>query len=171
MISSLNAVAMGEGKADIILKNCKLVNVYSREIIPQISVAIKKDRIAYVGKDATHSVGETTVIIDLQDKFITPGFADPHIHIDQYILPSELAKKSLLSGTTTLFSDPIDIVSVAGYKGFKEFVKMTQNLPIRVFHVIPGGLPVDRKFSHARTMNKEEEMKALKMLGVVGLGE
>ncbi|MGI0059375.1 MAG: amidohydrolase family protein, partial [Nitrosotalea sp.] len=162
---------MGDSKADVVLKNCRLINVYSREIIPQIHVAIKKDRIAYVGKDASHTVGENTGVIDLQDKYITPGFVDPHIHIDQYVLPSELAKKSLLSGTTTLFADPIDIVSVCGYKGFKEFVKMTQSLPIRVYHVIPGGLPVDRKFSHARTLTKKEEIKGLDIENVVGLGE
>ncbi len=171
MILSLNAVAMGESKADVVLKNCRLVNVFSREIMPQIHVAIKKDRIAYVGKDASHTVGVNTAVIDLQDRYITPGFADPHIHIDQYILPSELAKKSLLSGTTTLFTDPIDIVSVCGYKGFKEFVKMTQSLPIRIYHVIPGGLPVDRKFSHARTLTKKEEVEGLDIENVVGLGE
>ncbi|MGI0074822.1 MAG: adenosine deaminase, partial [Nitrosotalea sp.] len=68
MILSLNAVAMGESKADVVLKNCRLVNVFSREIIPQIHVAIKKDRIAYVGKDASHTVGKNTGIIDLQDR-------------------------------------------------------------------------------------------------------
>jgi adenine deaminase len=171
MILSLNSVAMGEGKADVVLKNCKLVNVYSREIVPEIHVAIKKDRIAYVGKDASHTVGDNTGVIDLQGKYITPGFVDPHIHIDQYLLPSELAKKSLLSGTTTLFVDPIDVVSVCGFKGFKEFVKMTQGLPIRVYHVVPGGLPVDRKFSHARTLTKKEEISGLEIENVVGLGE
>ena len=171
MISSLNSVAMGESKADIVLKNCKLVNVYSREIIPQTHIAIVKDRIAYVGRDASHTIGKKTVVIDLEEKYVTPGFADSHIHIDQYILPSELAKKSLLCGTTTLFSDPIDIVSVCGYRGFREFVRMTENLPIRVFHVIPGGLPVDRKFSHSRTINKEEQKKAYDLDNVVGLGE
>ncbi|HET8688173.1 MAG TPA: amidohydrolase family protein, partial [Methanosarcina sp.] len=162
---------MGDSKADVVLKNCRLVNVFSREVIPQIHVAIKKDRIAYVGKDASHTVGENTGVIDLQDRYITPGFVDPHIHIDQYVLPSELAKQSLLSGTTALFADPIDVVSVCGYKGFKEFVKMTQSLPIRVYHVIPGGLPVDRKFSHARTLTKKEEVKGLDIENVVGLGE
>jgi adenine deaminase len=171
MISSLNKVAMGESKADLVLKNCNLINVYSREVEPKIQVAIKKDRIAYVGKDASHTVGEKTGFIDLEDRYISPGFVDPHIHIDQYIVPSQLAEKSLLSGTTTLFSDPIDIVSVCGFRGFMEFVKMTQNLPIRVFHLVPGGLPVDRKFSHARTLNKHEELKALHMQDVVGLGE
>jgi adenine deaminase len=171
MILLLNAVAMGESKADVVLKNCKLVNVYSREIVPEIHVAIKKDRIAYVGKDASHTVGEGTAVIDLQGKYVTPGFVDPHIHIDQYLLPSELAKKSLLSGTTSLFADPIDIVSVCGFRGFKEFVKLTQGLPMRFYHVVPGGLPVDRKFSHARTLTKKEELDGLKMENVVGLGE
>ena len=76
MIGPLNKVAMGEKKAEIVLKNCKLVNVYSREITPQTQVAILKDRIAYVGKDASHTVGEKTAIIDLEEKFVTPGFAD-----------------------------------------------------------------------------------------------
>jgi len=171
MAGSLNQVAMGEKKADIVLKNCKLVNVYSREIIPQVQISILKDRIAYVGKDAAHTVGEKTAVIDLEEKFVTPGFADPHIHIDQYILPSELAKHSLLCGTTSLFSDPIDFVSVCGYKGFREFVSMTENLPIRIFHMIPGGLPVDRKFSHARTMSKAEQKKAFELPSVLGMGE
>lgn len=171
MISSLNSVAMGEKKADLVLKNCKLVNVYSREIISGSNIAILKDRIAYVGSDVTHAIGEKTVIMDLEERFVTPGFADSHIHIDQFVLPSEFAKKALLCGTTSLFSDPIDIVSVCGYKGFKEFIRFGENLPIRLFHVIPGGLPVDRKFSHAKTLSLTEEKSALNLQNVLGLGE
>jgi adenine deaminase len=171
MISSLNSVAMGKKKADLVLKNCMLVNVYSREIIPETQIAILKDRIAYVGTDASHTIGEKTIVIDLEKRYITPGFADPHTHVDKYILPSELAKKSLLCGTISLFSDPIDIVSVCGYKGFREFVKLTENLPVRFFHVIPGGLPVDRKFSHAKTLSQAEEKMALRLENVLGLGE
>ncbi|MGI0082213.1 MAG: adenine deaminase, partial [Nitrosopumilaceae archaeon] len=162
---------MGEKKADIVLKNCMLVNVYSREITPHTEVAILNDRIAYVGVDASHTIGEKTAVIDLEQNYVTPGFVDPHIHIDQFVLPSELAKKSLLCGTTSLFSDPIDMVSVCGYRGFREFVKLTETLPIRFFHLIPGGLPVDRKFSHTRTMSATEEKMALKLENVLGLGE
>jgi adenine deaminase len=170
-IPILNAVAMGEKKADLILKNCSLVNVYSHEILPQTQIAIVNERIAYVGLDASHTLGSKTIVIDLQGKHITPGFADSHIHIDQFVLPSELAKKSLLCGVTSLFSDPIDIVSVCGYRGFREFVKLTQNLPIRFFHVVPGGLPVDRKFSHGKTLSAIQEKTAIKLPNVLGLGE
>ena len=170
-ISILNAVAMGDSKADLILKNCSLVSVYSHEILPEIQIAIVQERIAYVGQDASHTLGPKTVVIDLKGKYVTPGFADPHIHIDQFVLPSELAKKSLLCGVTSLFSDPIDIVSVCGYRGFREFLKLTQNLPLRFFHVVPGGLPVDRKFSHVKTLSSSQEKTAIHLPNVVGLGE
>ena len=167
----LNKVAMGDSKADIILQNCSLVSVYTNEILPQIQIAIVNERIAYVGPDASHSLGPKTVVMDLKGKYVTPGFADPHIHIDQFVLPSELAKKSLLCGVTSLFSDPIDIVSVCGYRGFNEFTKLTENLPIRFFHVVPGGLPVDRKFSHGKTLSPSEIKTAIKKPNVLGLGE
>ncbi|MEM3065558.1 MAG: adenine deaminase C-terminal domain-containing protein [Candidatus Nitrosotenuis sp.] len=162
---------MGDKKADMVLKNCRLVNVYTREIIPNTQVAITKDRIAYVGDDASHTVGSATTIIDLEGKYLSPSFADPHIHIDQFVLPSELAKHSLLCGTTTLFSDPIDIVSACGYAGFKEFLRASSGLPVRIFSVVPGGLPVDPMFSHARTLSLAQQKSAIKLDGVVGLGE
>jgi adenine deaminase len=170
-IQILNAVAMGDKKADSILKNCSLVNVYSHEILPKMQIAIVNERIAYVGSDASHTLGPKTIVFDIEGKYVTPGFADPHVHIDQFVLPSELAKKSLLCGVTSLFSDPIDIVSVCGYRGFREFVKLTQNLPIRFFHVVPGGLPVDRKFSHGKTLSQTQAKTAIKLPNVVGLGE
>ena len=170
-ILSLNSVAMGDKKADLILKNCNLMSVYTREIIPQIQIAIIKDRIAYVGPDANHTVGPKTIVIDVKGKYVSPGFADPHLHIDQFVLPSEFAKKALLCGVTSLFSDPIDIVSVGGYRGFQEFLKLGENLPIRIFQVVPGGLPVDAKFSSSKSLSLSQEKTAIKHPHVLGLGE
>ena len=170
-ISSLNSVAMGDKKADLVLKNCSLLSVYTREIIPKIQIAIIHDRIAYVGPDAGHTIGTKTTIIDVKEKYVCPGFADPHLHIDQFVLPSELAKKSLLCGVTSLFSDPIDIVSVSGYKGFQEFLRLGEDLPIRIFQVVPGGLPVDKKFSNSKTLSLSQEKLAIKHPHVLGLGE
>jgi adenine deaminase len=93
------------------------------------------------------------------------------LHIDQFVLPSEFAKKALLCGVTSLFSDPIDIVSVAGYKGFQEFLKLGENLPIRIFQVVPGGLPVDAKFSNSKSLSLSQEKSAVKHPHVLGLGE
>jgi len=170
-ISLLNSVAMGDKSADLILKNCSLVNVYTNEIQEKIQIAIKKDRIAYVGPDASHAKGSSTKIIDVKNKYVSPSFADPHIHIDHFLLPSEFIKKSLLCGVTSLFPDSIDIVSTTGHRGFREFVKLTNQLPMRFFHVIPGGLPVDPKFSSGKTMSFSEIKSAIKLDDVIGLGE
>ena len=170
-ISTLNSVAMGDKKADLVLKNCNLLSVYTKEIIPKTQIAIINDRIAYVGPDAAHTLGPKTTIIDVKDKFVSPGFADPHLHIDQFVLPSEFAKKALLCGVTSLFSDPIDVVSVTGYKGFQEFLKLGEDLPIRIFQVVPGGLPVDPKFSNSKSLSLSQEKSAIKHPHVLGLGE
>ena len=162
---------MGEKKADLVLKNCNLLSVYTREIIPKIQIAIVNDRIAYVGLDATHTLGPKTTIIDVKNRYVSPGFADSHLHIDQFVLPSEFAKKALLCGVTSLFSDPIDVVSVTGYKGFQEFLKLGEDLPIRIFQVVPGGLPVDAKFSNSNSLSLSQEKSAIKHPHVLGLGE
>jgi adenine deaminase len=162
---------MGDKKADLILKNCNLLSVYTREILPKIQIAIMRDRIAYVGPDASHTLGPKTTVIDVKEKYVSPGFADPHLHIDQFVLPSEFVKKALLCGVTSLFSDPIDIVSVAGYKGFQEFLKLGEDLPIRIFQVVPGGLPVDGKFSNSDSLTLSQEKSAIKHPHVLGLGE
>ena len=162
---------MGDKKADLVLKNCNLLSVYTKEIISKTQIAIINDRIAYVGLNAAHTLGSKTVVIDVENKYVSPGFADPHLHIDQFVLPSEFAKKALLCGVTSLFSDPIDIVSVSGYKGFQEFLKLGENLPIRIFQVVPGGLPVDAKFSNSKTLSLSQEKSAVKHPHVLGLGE
>ena len=171
VLSEINSVAIGDNHADLILENCSLINVYTNEIQDKIQIAIKNDRIAFVGEDASHTRGSETKLLDVKHKYVCPSFVDPHIHIDHFLTPAEFVKKSLLCGVTSLFPDSIDIVSVCGYRGFKEFLRQTENLPMRFFHTIPGGLPVDRKFSHGKTLDIEEEKHAISLRSVVGLGE
>ena len=171
VISKINSVAMGDNFADLILINCSLVNVYTREIQEKIQISITNDRIAFVGMDASHTKGPKTKILDVKNKFVSPSFVDTHIHIDHFVTPSEFVKKSLLCGVTSLFPDSIDIVSVCGYKGFKEFVRTTKNLPMRFFHTVPGGLPVDKKFSHGKKLSLKQEKSAINSPSVIGLGE
>ncbi len=173
-IHLLNTVAMGDAKASLILKNSRLLSVYTGETIPDMQIAVAGDRIAYVGPDAGHTAGPKTTIIDVKNKHVGPGLADPHIHIDQFVMPSEFVKEALLCGVTSLFSDSIDVVSVAGYNGFVEFLRQCEDLPARIFHTIPGGLPVDTKFSKSRTITRAQETYLVtkhKPKTVVGMGE
>ena len=171
MIAKLNQVSMGDAPCDLLLKNCSLINVYSNEIIKDMQISILGDRIAHVGIDAHHTIGPNTLIIDLEGMYISPGFADSHIHIDQFVLPTELIKNSLLHGVTAFFSDPIDIVSVCGYKGFTNFLDLANDVPFRIFTSIPGGLPVDDELSKCKNLNEQQEKTALNLPHVIGLGE
>jgi len=48
ILNNLIEVAMGEKKADLVLRNGSLVNVYTGEIQEEYSVAVKGERIAWV---------------------------------------------------------------------------------------------------------------------------
>jgi adenine deaminase len=52
-------VALGRIKADLVIKNGVLVNVNSGEVLDEMDVAVKGDRIALIG-DANHCIGPDT---------------------------------------------------------------------------------------------------------------
>lgn len=78
-------VAMGVEKAELVIRNAKLVNVCTAEIQDGIDVAIAQGRIALVG-DATHCIGENTKVIDAAGQYIAPGFMDAHIHVESSMI-------------------------------------------------------------------------------------
>ena len=49
--------ALGAVKADLMVCNARLVNVYSGEIVDNQSVSVTGEWIAYVGDSAGHTVG------------------------------------------------------------------------------------------------------------------
>lgn len=67
--------------ADIILKNGHIQTLVNENDTAQ-AVGIKGNEIIYVGDDAgvEEYAGSSTQIIDLEGKFVSPGFMDGHIH-------------------------------------------------------------------------------------------
>ena len=166
-----NMVAMGESEADLVVRGARVVSVYTGEVLENTDVAVAGDTIAYVGPDASHAAGPRTRVLEARGRYLVPGLADPHTHIDQFVLPHELAARSLLRGVTSLFSDPIDAVAVAGEAGFAEFRRLCRGLPARIFNSVPGGLPVDPEFGHGRTLSPARARAAAREPDVPGLGE
>lgn len=74
-------VAMGRRHADIVVRNGRWVNVYSGEIVPDIDIAIAAGRFAYVGPDASHTIGEGTRIVDAGGRYRS-GLCDGHMHVE-----------------------------------------------------------------------------------------
>ena len=55
---SLVDVAMGRAYADLVIRDGKWVSVQSGEIVPHTDIAIVDGHIAYVGSDASHTIGK-----------------------------------------------------------------------------------------------------------------
>ncbi len=65
--------AMGRLPADMIIRKGQWVSVQSGEIIPDTDIAILAGRIAYVGPDASHSLGPQTRSSKRTGVFWYPG--------------------------------------------------------------------------------------------------
>lgn len=113
---------MGDKKADLVLKNCSLVSVYTNEIIPKTQISVIGDRIAYVGPDASHTISAKTAIIDINEKYVSPSFADPHIHIDQFVLPLNLQQNAFFVESHLFFQILLISLVLLDTKDSKNFL-------------------------------------------------
>ena len=75
-------VAMGRAPADMLIRNGRWVNVHSGEVIPGTDVAIKAGRFAAIGPDLGYTVGDATVIVEAEDRYMVPGLCDGHMHVE-----------------------------------------------------------------------------------------
>ncbi len=169
----LVSTALGREKADLVVRNANLVNVYTGELIESVDVAVKGDRIALVGK-ADHTIGSITNVIDAGGKYLVPGFLDGHVHIDDSMVTMTGFTKAVVPrGTTGVFMDPHEIANVLGLDGVRLMLKEAKNVPLRVFVCVPSCVPAtstDFETAGADIGPKEVE-EALKWDNVVGLAE
>ena len=117
----LMKVALGEVEADLAIVSGDIVNVYTGEVLTGDTVLIKRDKIAYVGKNAQQSIGPTTRVIDASGKTLVPGFIDGHTHMGMLFSPSEMMRYALKGGTTTVVAEILDLAFNLGYPGILEF--------------------------------------------------
>ncbi|RKX99666.1 MAG: adenine deaminase, partial [Spirochaetes bacterium] len=115
-IAGTMEVALGKKPASMLIKNGKLINVYSGKIEDNISIAIYKNRFAYIGDLSNILIDEDTSIIDANGAYIMPGFIDAHTHLDSIFQLGEYAKYAILSGNTTAITETAMIANSFGYK-------------------------------------------------------
>lgn len=165
-------VAQGLKKAEVVIKNGKLINVNTSEILENIDVAITHGRIALVG-DAKHTIGENTQVIDATGMYIAPGFMDGHIHVESSMLSvKEYAKAVIPHGTTAIYMDPHEIGNVLGMNGIKLMIEDGLDVPLRVYTTMPSCVPATPGFEdNGATINAKDISKAMTYDSVAGLGE
>lgn len=129
------AIARGDQPADIVFKNARIINVFSKTI-DKGSLAIAGDRIIgmgdYKGKEE----------IDLKGAYIAPGFIDAHVHIESSMLtPQAYGQVTLARGTTSVIADCHEIANVLGRKGIDYMLKAAEKSLQDVFMMIPSCVP------------------------------
>ena len=169
----LVSVAAGREPADLVLKNARLVNVQSREILQGWDVAVVGGRFAYVGPDASHCISEQTKAVDAAQKYLIPGLCDGHMHIESGMLtPAEFAAAVIPHGTTTLFSDPHEIANVLGLKGVRMMHDEALMQPINIYTQMPSCAPSAPGLeTTGYEITENDVAEAMTWPGIIGLGE
>jgi len=170
---SLVDVAMGRKKADLVIRNGQWICVQSGEIIPGTDIAVLKDRIAYVGEDAGHTIGKNTKIIDADGKYLVPGLLDAHMHVESGMVTiTEFVRAVAPRGTTGMFIDPHEIANVFGLKGVRLMADEAKSQPIHVWVQVPSCVPSAPGLeTPGSSIEPEDVVEAMGWERIIGLGE
>ena len=164
----LMQTALGVEKADLAIVNANVVNVYTAEILPGQEIAVKGKWIAYVGKNAAHTIGPQTEIIDADGQTVIPGLIDGHTHIAWMFTAAEFLRYAVSGGTTTVITESLEPYPVCGYEGVVDFLESLKNQPIKILATAPAMVSISRA---ARQMPDEDLANLLAREDIVGLGE
>lgn len=108
----------------------KIIDVHKRRIYPGI-VSISAGKI--------ESVTETE---NSPDRYIMPGLADAHVHIESSMLvPSHFAVAAVRHGTVAVVTDPHEIANVLGKDGVKFMLDNAESVPVKIIFGAPSCVP------------------------------
>lgn len=155
-------------EVDLILKNGKYLDVYTRQFL-EGDIAIKEGKI--VGINGKFTGKEES---DIKGKYIVPGFIDGHIHLESSVIsPEDFAKIASIHGTTAVITDPHEIANVCGINGIKYMLEKTRNLPISVYFMVPSCVPSTEFDESAAILDSIDTMECFKLddKRILGLAE
>ena len=166
--AQLMQVALGERKADLVVTGARLLNVYTGELLNNVSVSIKGAWIAHVAADGSHTIGPKTDVIDAAGKVLIPGLIDGHTHLAWLYCVDEFLKHALPGGTTTIITEAMEPFPVAGLDGVVDFLESIQDQPAKIFATAPFMASI----SHAaRGIPLETLKQLLDRSDIIGVGE
>ncbi len=128
-------VASGRTRADLVLKNASVVNVFTGEI-EEGDVAIFQNYVAGIGKY------EGDKVIDLKGQYVVPSFIDAHVHVESsMVMPIQYARAVVPHGTGAVVADPHEIANVLGIEGILYMSKSMRGGPLEFYIMVPSCVP------------------------------
>ncbi|MEN6594218.1 MAG: adenine deaminase [Clostridiaceae bacterium] len=151
--------------AALVIKNAKIVNVFTEEII-EGDVAIRDGIIIGVGSYTGRAE------IDAKGGYLCPGLIDGHVHIESSMAhPSRFANVILEKGTTSIIADPHEIANVCGVDGIQYMLDQTEWLPLSVFVMVPSCVPCTAFETSGAKLTARDLETFIGHPRVLGLGE
>lgn len=162
----LSQIALHERKAELVLRNAMIADVFTDEI-RRADIAVADGYIAAVGGSY-----EGTEEIDLNGKYVLPGFMDAHLHLEStMVTPNELITAAALCGTTTFIVDPHEAANVSGTEGIDYILDQTEHSPANVFIMMPSCVPATEYDDNGCLLTAEKMAPYLSSPRILGLGE
>ncbi len=160
------SVARGDQDADLVLRNAQLVNVISGEIY-RTDIVVAGRYIVALG-DGYRGKRE----IDLQGRYVCPGFIDAHVHIESSLVtPPQFARAVLPHGVTTVITDPHEIANVLGLEGMRFMLERAKHGPLSMFVMVSSCVPATHMETSGARLNAEDIEPLLPHQWVLGLAE
>lgn len=164
-LSTLIQAARGNIPADLLLKNGRVVNVFTGEI-QETSIAISGSRIVGLGEY------EARKITDVEGAYICPGLIDAHVHIESALVPPyEFARAVVPHGVTTVVIDPHEIANVLGTEGIQYMLDASKYTPFSVYVMASSCVPATHLETSGATLRWSDLTEFKKDPWVLGLAE
>ncbi len=165
-VSRLVSVSRGESPADLILKNARIVNVFTGEIDAG-DVAVAGEYIAGIG---VYTQGQQ--VVDLEGRYLAPGLIDGHTHLESSLLDiGEYARAVVPHGTAAIVTDLHEIANVCGLRGIQYIRERAAGLPLELFLMAPSCVPATPLEDSGAVIGLEEVRQLLSLKNCLGLGE
>jgi len=159
-------IARGDESADLVLRNGRVVNVFTGEIV-EADIAVAGGRIVGVGPEY-----EARAEIDVDGRYVCPGLIDAHVHIESsMVTPPQFARAVVPRGTTAVVADPHEIANVAGAAGVRYMLDVSEGLPLTVYVNLPSCVPATHMGTAGAELTADDLVSMADLPRVVGLAE
>jgi adenine deaminase len=165
-LSHFLPIARGDEPADLVLRNGRVINVFTGEII-EADVAIADDTVVGVGPG--YEAREET---DLGGRYVCPGLIDAHVHIESaMVTPPHFARAVVPRGTTTVVADPHEIANVVGADGVRYMLAASEGLPLSIAVNLPSCVPATHMGTAGAELTADDLIELRDLERVIGLAE
>jgi adenine deaminase len=165
-LSHFLPIARGDEPADLVLRNGRVINVFTGEIV-EADVAIAGDTVVGVGLE--YSAKQE---VDLGGRYVCPGLIDAHVHIESaMVTPPHFARAVVLRGTTTVVADPHEIANVVGADGVRYMLAASEGLPLSIAVNLPSCVPATHMGTAGAELTADDLIELRDLERVIGLAE